>query len=48
MSLVKKIKKFLNWADESKPEYDLNTELYQQLKSFRLPIIFVVLMMLFG
>ncbi|MCR8696104.1 MULTISPECIES: potassium channel family protein [Campylobacter] len=48
MSLIKKIKKFLNWADESKPEYDLNTELYQQLKAFRLPIIFVVLMMLFG
>lgn len=48
MSLIKKIKKFLNWADESKPEYNLNTELYQQLKAFRLPIIFVVLMMLFG
>ena len=48
MSLIKKIKKFLNWADESKPKYNLNTELYQQLKAFRLPIIFVVLMMLFG
>lgn len=48
MSLIKKIKKFLHWADESKPEYDLNTELYQQLKAFRLPLIFVVLMMLFG
>lgn len=48
MSLIQKIKKFLNWADESKPEYDLNTELYQQLKAFRLPLIFVVLMMLFG
>ncbi|HEF4184492.1 TPA: NAD-binding protein [Campylobacter fetus] len=48
MSLLQKIKKFLNWTDESKPEYDLNTELYQQLKSFRLPLISVVLMMLFG
>lgn len=48
MSLIKKIKKFLHWTDESKPEYDLNTELYQQLKAFRLPLIFVVLMMLFG
>lgn len=38
MSLLQKIKKFLNWTDESKPEYDLNTELYQQLKSFRYPL----------
>lgn len=48
MSLLQKIKKFLNWTEDLKPEYDLNTELYQQLKYFRLPLIFVVLMMLFG
>ncbi|ANE35893.1 putative potassium channel protein (TrkA domain) [Campylobacter iguaniorum] len=48
MSLIQKIKKFLNWTNESKPEYNLNTELYQQLQSFRLPLIAVVLMMLFG
>ena len=48
MSLEQKMKKFLNWAEESRPEYNLDIELYQQLKAFRLPLIFLVLMMLFG
>lgn len=43
-----KIKKFLDWSEESKPEYNLDTELYQQLKAFRLPLVSIVLMMLFG
>lgn len=48
MSLLQKIKKFLNWSETPKPQYSLDDELYQQLKYFRLPLIFVVSMMLFG
>lgn len=48
MSLLEKIKKFLNWSDSSKPEVDLNTELYEQLRFFRLPLIAVILMLMFG
>ncbi|MDO5045063.1 potassium channel family protein [Campylobacter sp.] len=48
MSLLKKIKKFLNWSSFAKPEINLNTELYEQLRPFRLPLILVVLMMMVG
>lgn len=43
-----KMKKFLNFSGDGRPEYDLDTELYQQLKAFRLPLIFIVLLLLFG
>jgi voltage-gated potassium channel len=43
-----KLKKFLNWSERTSPEINLNTELYQQLKPFRVPIISVVLAMMFG
>ncbi|MGB2553223.1 MULTISPECIES: TrkA family potassium uptake protein [unclassified Campylobacter] len=48
MSLLRKIKKFLNWSSFAKPEINLNTELYEQLRPFRLPLILVVLMMMIG
>ena len=48
MSLLQKIKKFLNWSETPKPQYSPDDELYQQLEYFRLPLIFVVSMMLFG
>ncbi|MSN96069.1 potassium channel protein [Campylobacter sp. FMV-PI01] len=49
MSLsLDKAKKFLNWTKTSKPDIDINTELYEQLKPFRLPLILVVFMMLIG
>lgn len=48
MSLIKKFKKFLDWKDSSKPDIDVNTELYEQFKFFRLPAILIVLMMLIG
>lgn len=48
MSLIEKIKKFLKWSDASKPEVDLSTELYEQLRFFRLPLIAVVMLLLFG
>lgn len=46
--MLKKLKKLLNWSDKVKPEYDLNTELYENLKPFRLPLISFVIMLLIG
>ncbi|CAD7287236.1 potassium channel family protein [Campylobacter suis] len=48
MAFLTRLKKFLQWQSTSKPEINLNTELYEQLRPFRLPLISVVLMMLFG
>lgn len=48
MSLTTKLKKILNWSNRSTPHVDLNTELYQQLKPFRLPLILVVIMIMIG
>ena len=48
MTLTQKLKVLLNWSTRSTPHIDLNTELYQQLKPFRLPLILVVLMIMVG
>jgi len=48
LSIVVKLKRLLNWSARSAPHIDLNTELYQQLKPFRLPLILVVLMIMVG
>ena len=48
MSLIKKLKKFLHWKPPQKPEIDINTELYEQLKPFRLPLILTVLLIMVG
>lgn len=48
MTLTQKLKVLLNWSARSTPHIDLNTELYQQLKPFRLPLILVVFMIMVG
>lgn len=48
MKLIDNIKKILNWRKSTKPDIDLNTELYTQLAPFRLPLILTVMMMLVG
>lgn len=48
MSFFLRLLKFLNWQKSQKPQINLNTELYEQLRPFRLPLISVVLMMMFG
>ena len=48
MTLITKLKKLLNWSDRATPHIDLNTELYQQLKPFRLPLILVVFILMVG
>ena len=48
MKIISKIKKILHWETPPKPQIDLNTELYLQLKPFRLPLILTVLMMMIG
>jgi voltage-gated potassium channel len=46
--MLRKIKKLLHWSERSIPAINLNTELYQQLKPFRLPLILTVLMIMIG
>ncbi len=48
MNSIKKVKKLLHWRDKNVPKINLDVELYQQLKPFRLPLILTVLMILFG
>lgn len=48
MGFFKRLSKLLGWEERQKPEVNLNTELYEQLKPFRFPFIAVVIMMLFG
>ena len=48
MSVLDKIKRFLDWSDSTKPDINLYTEIYDQLRPFRLPLITIVLMMLIG
>ncbi len=49
MSIFRKIKKALGWEIRtSKPEYDLNPIIYQQLKPFRLPLVLVQVIMMVG
>ena len=45
---MEKIKKFLGWSDTSKPDININTELYEEFKPFRLPLILIVAMIMFG
>ena len=47
-NFLNKLKKFLHWSSSAKPEIDLNTELYEQLKPFRMPLITVVLVVMLG
>lgn len=47
-SFGQKLKKFLHWSEKTTPEVNLNTELYQQLRPFRVPLISVVMAMMFG
>ncbi|NLC28221.1 MAG: potassium channel protein, partial [Campylobacteraceae bacterium] len=47
-SFGQRLKKFLHWSERTTPEISLNTELYQQLRPFRVPLISVVMAMMFG
>lgn len=44
----RKIKKFLNWSDASKPDISVDSELYEEFKFFRFPLIAIVLMLFSG
>jgi len=48
VSLLQKFKKLLHWSDRKVPEINLDTQLYQELKPFRLPLILTVLMIMLG
>lgn len=40
--------KIRNWEKENKPQITLSSDLYSQLKPFRLPLILTILIMMFG
>lgn len=46
--LFSKIAQLLNWKVTPKPDIDPSTELYLQLKAFRLPLILTILTMMVG
>ena len=49
MSILRNIKKTLGWEYRSaKPEFDLDKEIYTQLRHFRLPLIFLQIIMIIG
>lgn len=49
MGFFKKLKKNLGWETRNtKPEYDLNPEIYSHLKPFRLPLVLVQVIMMIG
>jgi voltage-gated potassium channel len=49
MSIIKKFKKTLGWETRNtNPEFNLNSEIYSQLKPFRLPLVLVQLIMMIG
>ena len=49
MNFFKKFKSIIGWEQVFvKPEFDLDSEIYSQLKPFRFPLILIQLMMIFG
>ncbi|MDR2905860.1 MAG: NAD-binding protein [Helicobacteraceae bacterium] len=46
--MFEKIRKFLNWQSAQRPQVDINTEIYGYLSPFRIPLIMLVLVMMFG
>jgi voltage-gated potassium channel len=46
--MLTKLKAFLNWRTIQKPEYSINDQFYYSLKPFRLPIVLMVLVSMFG
>ncbi len=49
LSFFRKLKKALGWEiRNTKPEYDLDSAIYQQLKPFRLPLVLVQIIMMVG
>jgi len=45
---LKKLANFLHWQRNPKPEVDLSSQIWGELKPFRIPIILTILVMLFG
>jgi voltage-gated potassium channel len=46
--MIKKLQKFLHWEPTPKPEYNISPQIYSELKPFRLPVILIILVFLFG
>ena len=48
MSFFRKVAEFLGWSASNKPDIEFNSQLYEQLKIFRLPFILIVLLLMIG
>ena len=48
MSLLDKLKNVLNWGNSSRPDIDLSSQLYDQFKAFRLPLVLIQVFILIG
>jgi voltage-gated potassium channel len=48
MTFKEKLAKFFHWETTKKPEVDLSTEIWAELKPFRTPLILTILIELFG
>jgi voltage-gated potassium channel len=48
MIMLKKFKNFLKWEGTPKPEYDIDSKLYEELRPFRLPLILIILISVIG
>ena len=48
MAFFKKLKSALHWGNSSKPDIDLSPQLYEQFKTFRLPLVLIQVFILVG
>ena len=49
MGILKKARRFLGWKyRKNKPEFNLDSQIYSQLKPFRLPLVLVQIIMMIG
>lgn len=46
--MIEKVSGFLHWQKRNKPEYDLSSQIYGELKPFRLPLVLIILIILIG
>jgi voltage-gated potassium channel len=46
--MLSRLKKFLHWQSTPRPEADIDGEIYKHLRPFRIPIIMIIVVSMFG
>ncbi|MDR3347629.1 MAG: NAD-binding protein [Helicobacteraceae bacterium] len=46
--MLRRIKEFLHWSSTSKPEVDIDGEIYSHLRPFRIPVIMIIVVSMIG